>query len=178
MNPMATLSALIVEDSKIQRKYLVDLCMRLGVIAIQEAEDGQSALTILEERDTEFDVLICDLEMPGIDGIELINLLARRNYMCGLIIVSSREMALIHAVELMAKVEGLNVLGSLQKPVQMSELEKLIQSNKLTLSDIKPSGHSPAPQVTESLLRQSLMDNRFVLHFQPKVLRDPLINRP
>lgn len=169
MNPMSTLSALIVEDSKIQRKYLVDLCMRLGVIAIQEAEDGQSALTILEEHNAEFDVLICDLEMPGIDGIELINLLAHRNYMCGLIIVSSRELALIHAVELMATVEGLNVLGSLQKPVQISELEKLIQSSKLIFSDIKPSSHSPAPQMTESILRQSLIDNRFVLHFQPKV---------
>ena len=61
--------------------------------------------------------MICDLEMPDIDGIELINLLSARHIRSGLIIASGRERALLSAVELMATTEGLYVLGALQKPV-------------------------------------------------------------
>ncbi|MFB2654474.1 EAL domain-containing response regulator [Shewanella seohaensis] len=168
MGSLSKLSVLIVEDSKVQRQYLVDVCLDMGLGLVREAENGQSALEVLE--DLQPDVLICDLEMPGTDGVELIDLLSKRKLNFGLVIVSSREASLIHAVELMAITEGLCVLGALQKPVRPEALAKVInRCDKLMQAHHQTVGHCINNPLTEADLHQALLEKRFLLHFQPKV---------
>lgn len=167
---MQGLSVLVIEDSKAQRAYLLDLCQQIGIKELAEADNGRSALTLLEGRATPFDVLICDLEMPDIDGIELINLLSARNIHSGLIIASAREQSLVTAVELMASTEGLNVLGSLPKPVQRDALAALLQKYRAR----DQASHPAAVQRQQLLLEKTdlelaLQQKRFVLHYQPKI---------
>lgn len=167
---MNALSVLIIEDSKAQRLFLLDLCRQMGITDIAEADNGRSALTVLDSRTAAFDLLICDLEMPDIDGIELINLLAARNIRSGLIIASGRERALLSAVELMASTEGLNVLGALQKPVAEADLLALVR--KYQQDGLKQkAGAVPHERLLlgKDELQQALADRRFVLFYQPKV---------
>lgn len=60
-------AALIVDDNEINRMVLTDMVRDLG-IAVHEASDGATAIDILRERP--FDILLLDISMPGIDGIE------------------------------------------------------------------------------------------------------------
>jgi chemotaxis protein histidine kinase CheA/ActR/RegA family two-component response regulator len=60
---------LLVEDSTITRTMIAQLLRMFGY-EIAEAEDGQRALLVLEEFAA--DVVITDVEMPNVDGIELI----------------------------------------------------------------------------------------------------------
>ncbi len=60
---------LLVEDSTITRTMIAQLLRMFGY-EIAEAEDGQRALLVLEEYTA--DVVITDVEMPNLDGIELI----------------------------------------------------------------------------------------------------------
>jgi len=69
-------SILIVDDSLSVRKYLGKLLDSCG-FNFAEATDGMSALSTLRER--KFDLIITDLEMPLMNGYELIN--AIRNEM-------------------------------------------------------------------------------------------------
>lgn len=167
---MNTLSVLIIEDSKAQRLFMVDLCRQMGITEIAEADNGRSALAVMDGRPEPFDLLICDLEMPDIDGIELINLLSARNIRSGLIIASGRERSLLSAVELMASTEGLYVLGALQKPIAETELLALVR--KYQQDDLK---QKQACEQRERLLlgkdelQQALKERRFVLHYQPKI---------
>ncbi|MFK7985448.1 MAG: response regulator [Sandaracinaceae bacterium] len=59
---------LLVDDEPLVRRSIVRLLK--GRHEVIEAEDGQHALKILEADDT-FDAILCDLMMPGTDGITL-----------------------------------------------------------------------------------------------------------
>jgi len=167
---MNALSVLIIEDSKAQRLFMVELCRQMGITEIAEADNGRSALAVMDSRPQPFDLLICDLEMPDIDGIELINLLSARHIRSGLIIASGRERALLSAVELMANTEGLYVLGALQKPVAEAELLELVRKyQQAGLKQKQASEQHERLLLGKDELQQALNERRFVLHYQPKI---------
>lgn len=168
---MKDISVLVVEDSKVQREYMLGLCRDFGITELMAAENGQIALDIIETESTQFDILICDLEMPGIDGIELIHLLAARKQRSAILIVSGREASLISAVELMATTEGLHVLGSMQKPVQRNTLIDMLQLYKGRVESKQlVSQHAPVQyNLSQQDLELALQQHKFVLHFQPKI---------
>ena len=66
------LKVLVVDDSNLARKYICKVIMEMGVLEenIVMAEDGKDALGKFEE--VEFDLVITDLNMPIMDGNELI----------------------------------------------------------------------------------------------------------
>ncbi|HEU4773184.1 MAG TPA: response regulator [Lysobacter sp.] len=60
---------LIVDDSTSMRQ-MVAFALSSGGYTVREAEDGQAALDIA--RTTRFDAVVTDVNMPRMDGIELI----------------------------------------------------------------------------------------------------------
>jgi len=61
---------LIVDDFSTMRRIIKNLLRDLGFTNTQEADDGQTALPMLEQGN--FDFLITDWNMPGMEGIELL----------------------------------------------------------------------------------------------------------
>ncbi|MEM8694125.1 MAG: ATP-binding protein [Pseudomonadota bacterium] len=61
------ITALVVDDNEINRLVLSDMLKELGV-EVAEAADGYAAVDLVAQR--AFDVLLLDISMPGIDGIE------------------------------------------------------------------------------------------------------------
>ncbi|PUZ24239.1 PAS domain S-box protein [Chitinophaga costaii] len=59
---------LVVEDNMMNRKYISGLLNRAG-LRFQLATNGQDALHLLQHR--QFDLILMDLRMPGVDGYEL-----------------------------------------------------------------------------------------------------------
>ncbi|WP_379150748.1 response regulator [Paenibacillus sp. sgz5001063] len=66
------IKAVVVDDERLVRKGFISLIdwSSFGVVIIGEAGDGNSALTLLQEQET--DLLFVDLTMPGMSGFELI----------------------------------------------------------------------------------------------------------
>lgn len=62
--------ALIVDDIKVNRDILVELLTAWGM-QTTAAESGAQALELVERGDRQFDIIILDHQMPGMDGIEL-----------------------------------------------------------------------------------------------------------
>ncbi|AWL13119.1 Protein YhjK [Saliniradius amylolyticus] len=167
---MGQLSVLVVEDSAAQRQFTMDLCCAVGATEVEGAENGRVALDMIDEREHDYDILICDLEMPDLNGIEMINLLASRQTHSALIIVSGREQSLISAVELMARTAGLWVLGGVQKPLTEALLKQQMEdyfrqaSQSISTDTTKNSKSVPLEE-----LEQALDEGNFVLHYQPKM---------
>lgn len=69
---------LVVEDDGSVRRMLVDLLDSEGLYETGQAGNGAEALKILEESDYAFDVILTDLMMPVMGGLELIKELAQR----------------------------------------------------------------------------------------------------
>lgn len=68
---MHSLSVLIVDDMRSMRSIVKQVLRDMGIKHTKEAADGQEALSML--RSDRFDLVICDVEMPKMSGIELLD---------------------------------------------------------------------------------------------------------
>ena len=73
---MRSLCILLVDDDKIERLKFKKVCQEANFKSnIIEAKDGETALLLLDDCKTPFDLIISDLNMPGIDGFEFLSTL-------------------------------------------------------------------------------------------------------
>ncbi|MFT4731624.1 MAG: two-component system chemotaxis response regulator CheY [Gammaproteobacteria bacterium] len=61
---------LVVDDFSTMRRIIKNLLKDLGFTSIQEADDGNTALPMLVQGD--FDFVVTDWNMPGMQGIDLL----------------------------------------------------------------------------------------------------------
>lgn len=163
---ISSLRLLVTDDSLTQREYTKALCQELGVNALFDAANGVDALEFLDKN--KVDVVVVDLEMPIMDGVELIRSIAQKKIASSVIILSAKDPILIASVGTMAEADGLHVLGTFQKPLLMDALEcsllRFIQDAK-EINEPKKN----TVDVTALELSHALAANELLLTFQPKV---------
>jgi len=69
-------TVLVVDDEPMSRA-LIRRMLEAENFHVEEAEDGESALALIQARSEPFDLVLTDLSMPGIDGRQLSETLAR-----------------------------------------------------------------------------------------------------
>ena len=79
---------LCVDDEPLMREVLELLLHRKGY-DVRTCADGHAALRLLERDPTAFDVIITDNQMPGLTGIEMVELLRANGYNGRVIFYSS-----------------------------------------------------------------------------------------
>ena len=67
-----TAKILITDDSATFRKMLRKILEEQGFTHIEEASNGREAWDTLRNAEAAFDLLLCDIHMPEINGIELL----------------------------------------------------------------------------------------------------------
>lgn len=73
---LAKLRILCAEDNLVNQKILVRMLKRLNVAEIEVVENGQ--LAVDKEASSEFDIVLMDLQMPVMDGIDATKLILAR----------------------------------------------------------------------------------------------------
>lgn len=157
-------SILVVDDSEVQRQHMAAMCRELGVAAVDEAASGEQALEILAQC-TLPQAVIVDLEMPGMDGVELIEAMHRRGLMLPLVVVSAHEGALVHTVEALAREMGMPVLAALQKPLSAEVLAEVLRRS----SRPPPARRAPIALPPADDLARAIVHGQIAVHYQPKV---------
>lgn len=106
---------------------------------LETAEDGKEALERLRQRD--FDLVLTDLLMPGMDGVQFIQCLASLRCKPALAIMSAASRRMLMAASLVAKNLDVEVIGLISKPVAADALRSLVEQlrNKVR----KPSPNCP-----------------------------------
>lgn len=162
-------TVLVVEDSVVQRAHLVGLMRKLGFGVVLEAGDGNEALQVLETHGAQpVFLVLTDLEMPGMDGIELTRRLTDRALTENLIVVSARDPRLLEIIESMGSEDAaIGLLGTVPKPVREDDLVLLLER-------VGQAGGMRASQravrtPSQEELGAALARGEFVVHFQPKV---------
>ncbi|WP_026910122.1 response regulator [Patulibacter minatonensis] len=123
---LAERTVLVVEDHEFQRRTIRQILSNLGVGSVLEAEDGEAALQRLDELHVG-DVLVCDLDMPGMDGVELLRLVALRADGPSIVIASGLSAEVLSQAEDRARADGLTVLGAVRKPLTARRLLGVLQ---------------------------------------------------
>ncbi|MDQ4133217.1 MAG: EAL domain-containing protein, partial [Actinomycetota bacterium] len=125
-NEFADYSVVVVEDHDFQRRTVVQLLRGLGVGNVTDAANGTEALRVVEAGPSP-DVIICDIDMPSMDGVEFVGRIAERNLACALVIASGLETNVLRAVESIGESHGLHVLAALQKPLTARRLGEVLR---------------------------------------------------
>lgn len=163
-------SVLVVDDSPVQRAHAVQLCRTLGVDLVYEASDGHEALALLELLVLPPDLLLVDLHMPTMDGVEFITQLHQRDQHIPFLVASSQQAGLIHAVEEMSRDLKLPILGSLAKPLVPEQLAQALE--RFHAGAHLQSAHSgprTLPPITARDLCAAIDARQLHVHYQPKV---------
>lgn len=161
-------SALVVDDSAVQRQHSVQLLQQLGADLIYEAGNGNEALDLLGLLKLPPSLMVVDLEMPGMDGIELIQQLQQKGIDVPLIVASSRETSLLLSVETMIHALGMNLIGVLQKPLNQHQLRAALESFRPHGTEHQPD-LNPQPSLCEHDLGVAIEGGQVLPYFQPKV---------
>ena len=122
---MSFARALLVDDDPVYRALAEDIVLDCGVEAVEMAESGHEALIRLAGGLSP-DLLVCDLNMPVHDGVSLIRSLAEQRFAGKVVIVSSETDAIIDTVAKLAKMQGLNILGAIRKPLTPQRLSEVL----------------------------------------------------
>lgn len=159
---------LVVDDSSVQRQHAAELCRSLGVARVHEACDGREALALLASLPAPPTLMVIDLEMPVMDGFELIQQMSKRGLRIPSIVASSREGALVRAVEVMAATLGQPLLGGVAKPLTADVLAGALEGSHRGCAPTAGAGLAQ-PSIAPDRLRAALDAGLLVPHYQPKV---------
>ena len=80
---------MVADDQEYFRVALVQLLIALGHTVVEEAADGEAA--VIAARSLHPDVVIMDLRMPGMDGIEAARAIAELAPATGIVMLSAYE---------------------------------------------------------------------------------------
>jgi EAL domain-containing protein (putative c-di-GMP-specific phosphodiesterase class I)/DNA-binding NarL/FixJ family response regulator len=157
----------LLDDDPFMLKLLTQMLARLGYTRVVACGSGQKALQHVSRNHEVVDLILLDINMPGMDGIEFIRQLVECRYGGSVILVSAENSRILESVEKLIEAHQLIALGWLQKPVNPDELARL-------LSALKPNdGHRGLTRAGQSYsaeqFRAAISHGELVNHYQPKV---------
>ena len=129
---MTTLRTLIVDDEALARSRMRSLladCRSPAAEVVAEAAHGEAALKQLAA--TRFDLVLLDVHMPGIDGVELARRLRNGPASPAVVFVTAYAAHAVTAFELEA-------VDYLTKPVRAERLQQALQKVERHLADRRP----------------------------------------
>jgi len=120
---LKNLHVLVIDDEDFIRRLIARVLYELEINDVMEARDGDEALKFVKQSKTRFDAIICDLEMPNMNGVEFVRQLRQIDDLS-----ISRIPVLIltgHSLEKnIGDVVELGIHGFLAKPISKGVLEK------------------------------------------------------
>lgn len=160
-------SVLLVDDDPVVLKQLSSLLQSIGVDQVLTASNGIAAIEVVSRFGESIDVLVSDLSMPSMDGVELIRRFGQTGFKGGVILMSGADMPILRTAHELAVMQGLRVLGEIRKPVLPQQLISMLMRMDQTPMPLRRAGR--APGITSQAIREAMLDDAFEVWFQPKV---------
>lgn len=159
-------SVLLVDDDPFMLGMQSRMLRSMGYTMIGTAASAEAALMLLAQGRVAVDVVICDLNMPDVDGLEFLRRLGDSDFCGNVILLSGEGPQIIHAVRKLLASQSLLILGALEKPAGRAALRVLLERWRPV---VPPGAAAPQPSYTAADLRAAQQAEQWVLHYQPKV---------
>jgi len=165
MNNFA-IKILILDDEPLMHKLLARMLANMGYTSVVTCDNGHTALEMIDSPNDAPNLILLDLNMPEMDGLEFVRHLVERHYIGSLILVSGEDERMQQAAEKLARAHKITVLGHLHKPASPEGLAELI-GKWMPLQQDKPRAEKKVYGADE--LRAAIANGELVNYYQPKV---------
>jgi len=155
---------LLVDDDVFLLEFISDMLYRLGATEVCCETNARRALLTIKTQKP--DILMCDLSMPEMDGVEFLRHVADRKFAGSLILLSGMDAGVLKAVENLSRAHGLNLLCSLVKPVDPVTLASAIRYHE---NFQQRQSENRKDMLDHKELLEGLAADRLEVYFQPKV---------
>ncbi len=115
-------------------------------------------------------ILVLDLHMPEMDGIEVMRRLAKMDNPPSLILISGTDTGVLHAAEKLGRAHNLEIIASLNKPIPIDRFQQLLALHMVDNRRLLPPSSQPANcEFTVSELHHAIHKGQLVMHYQPQL---------
>lgn len=157
---------LLVDDDPFALKLLARQLEQLGYSSLISCETVLAAKAKLQAHFETIKLVVCDLQMPEVDGVEFVRHLARVQYRGDLILVSGEDGRILQTAEKLAQAHQISMLGVLPKPVLADRLRQLLAWHVARRAH--PERAAPRLYGADQLER-AIVEAQLINHYQPKV---------
>lgn len=157
---------IVIDDSHSVSDYLATMLRQsLKLKEVFVANNANDALDIIEHNPG-IHVVLCDLNMEKVDGLEMIRLLKEKRFRGYFGIISSMAAKVINSAEQLARIHDINLLGSIAKPISEDSVIKLLSS--IGEKPKKTESSKEGPLKIYELIR-GIEKEQFEIFYQPKI---------
>jgi EAL domain-containing protein (putative c-di-GMP-specific phosphodiesterase class I)/ActR/RegA family two-component response regulator len=159
-------AVLLLDDDPFTLELLTQMLHDMGYPQVETATRAQAALAALQERPQAVGVIVCDLNMPGMDGIEFLQRLNATAFRGAVILLSGEGLRILHTVRKLLGGGRLAILGALEKPASRAALKALLDCWQPHTGTAQKA---PRLAITAADLHAANRERQWVLHYQPTV---------
>lgn len=158
MPQQPTNNLVIIDDEPLICEFIAEVASSYGFEV-----RTYCAPTLLDDGLAEFEptMVMLDLNMPGLDGVEILRKFQQQDARAGVLLMSGEGGRVLEAALRLGQELGLNMLGFLEKPLQLEELEATLYRNW------QGQWH-----ISEEEISSGLQRGEFTPFFQPRIHRD------
>lgn len=167
MTIKSTMKILVLDDETFMLKVICRMLGNFGYSEVSSFDSGLAALESFESPNSPPDLILLDINMPDMDGIEFVRHLVEQRYTGSLILISGEDERMLQTAEELVRTHKIWVLGHLHKPVNPEALSAL-------LDHWRPHSQSVS-RVSNKVyeadeVRAAIHNNELVNYYQPKVM--------
>jgi two-component system chemotaxis response regulator CheY len=116
------LKVLVIDDHYEARIMLKNMLIEMGITQVFDASDGREGMRFLDSSFDEVDIVLCDWNMPGMDGMSLLRQIRSVDAKVPFMMITGRG-----DITSVAEAKGAGVSGYILKPYSLTQLEAKVR---------------------------------------------------
>lgn len=166
MEKTSAIRTLVLDDEPFMLKLIGNVLAHLGLTQVSSCDNGRTALALFDGPGDPPELILLDLNMPEMDGVEFVRHLVERHYTGSLILISGEDERMLLAAVKLVQAHKISVLGHLRKPIAPDALAALLDKWAPPLL-VCPRAAKQTYGADE--VRAAIHNGELVNYYQPKV---------
>ena len=159
---MNKLKLLVVDDEAAFADFVAEVSEGMGFDVVKTDNPAQFSSLYTDD----FNIIVLDLFMPNIDGIELLRFLNKRKSNAAIIFMSGKDKGVLNSAQEIALEQGMNVLGVLPKPFFVKQLQDVL-TKYVQYSSVRTKNHFQLPSASD--IRLAIDNEELYMVYQPQI---------